>query len=177
MELPLPAVPAHFTRPRRSIMRLAALNTRKASGLRARYAPRAIIVLDRWGHRRRLLPLSVRLPRLDAGGCGSTSASSESALSPPVDAAYRALRPTSFSARPAVAVERRWREGQRCRFGFRAGMSFNLGCQLARGLWTAVRADGGCVPIPDEPMLSVWTPSGTSPSASTISPWIVQIHR
>ena len=128
VQLPLPAVPTHFTRPRRSIMRLAALNTRRASGLRARTRTRAIIVLDRWGHRNRLL----RLPRLDAGGCGSTPASSESALSPPVDAATRALRPTSFPARPAVTVGRRWRTCQRRGFGFRAGMSFGLGCQFAR---------------------------------------------
>ena len=52
--------------PSRSIMRLAALNTRRASGLRARYAPRAIIVFDRSGHCRGLL-LALTAP--SALGC------------------------------------------------------------------------------------------------------------
>jgi hypothetical protein len=49
-------------------LQLSALNTRRASGLRARYAPRLpealsfLIVLDRWGHRRSLLLLALTTP-------------------------------------------------------------------------------------------------------------------
>src|SRR5260221_397924 len=127
-------------------MRLAALNTRRTSGLRARHAPRAIpiTVLDSWGHRRRLLLLALTAPsalgrrwlrihihpslvrvRALPAHRGIDKGST----------ATRALRPTSFPGRPAVTVGHWRRRGRRCGLGavgLRAGMSFGLGCQFAR---------------------------------------------
>jgi len=137
-------VPNHFTRPRRSITRFTTLNTRRASGLRARYAPRAIIVLDRWGASQ-----ASAAPCPDCAFRASMPVAADPHPSSLVrvralptyrdidkgSTATRALKPTSFPARPAVTVGRRWRRGQRCvlgGFGLRAGMSFGLGCQFAR---------------------------------------------
>src|SRR5260221_14279266 len=101
-------------------MRLLALSTRTDSGLRARYSPRAIpiIVLDRWGHRGRLLLLVLAAPsalgrrRLRIHIHPSRVRVRAVPAHRGIDrgsTATRALRPTSFPARPAVTVGRRWR--------------------------------------------------------------------
>ena len=128
-------------------MRLAALNTRRAGSLRARHAPRAIpiTVLDSCRYPKGLLLLALTAPSALRRGwlrihihpsLVRVGALPTHRRIPRGSTATGALRPTSFPASPAVAVRRRWRRGRRCGlgrfgFGFRAGMSFGLGCQFA----------------------------------------------
>jgi hypothetical protein len=135
-------------------MRLAALNTRRASGLRPRYAPRAIIVLDGWGHRRCLLLLTLTAP----SALGRRwlrihihpSRVRVRAL-PTHRGIDRGSTATELSGRrrfPPVPLLRLDVDGVEANATGSAGSASGLGCELTRGLWTAVRADGGCVPFP-----------------------------